>query len=57
MQLRPSATLLSRPTFGGLWSQNCLKDGHVLRVRIIEEHKYEFLLMLRYILQEVMHNL
>ena len=24
------AALLARPTFGGLWSQNCLKEGHVL---------------------------
>ena len=22
--------MLARPTFGGLWSQNCLKDEHVL---------------------------
>ena len=28
-QLQPSATLLARPTFGGLWSQNCLKKEHV----------------------------
>ena len=31
-QLRPSAALLTR--FGGLWSQNCLKEGHVLWVDI-----------------------
>ena len=29
-QLHPSTALLARPTFGGLWSQYCLKDGHVL---------------------------
>ena len=30
MQLWPLATLLAKPNFSGLWSQNCLKDGHVL---------------------------
>ena len=29
MQLRPLAALLARPTFSGLWSQNCLKKEHV----------------------------
>ena len=29
-QLWPLAALLARPTFSGLWSQNYLKDGHVL---------------------------
>ena len=27
-QLQPSVALLARPTFGGLWSQNCLRGGH-----------------------------
>ena len=29
-KLWPSAELLTRPTFGELWSQNCLKKEHVL---------------------------
>ena len=30
IQLQPSVALLARPTFGGLWSQNCLKKEHIL---------------------------
>ena len=30
MQLRTSVALLARPTFGGLWSQNCLKKENIL---------------------------
>ena len=30
MQIRRSATLLARPIFGGLWSQNCIMEVHVL---------------------------
>ena len=41
-QLRPSLQCLARPTFGGLWSQNCLKEGHVLWVNMFCFFLYMF---------------
>ena len=56
-QLGPLAALFARLTFGGLWSQNCVKEAHLMGGHVFLEYMSFRMtcFMSAYVLREVMY--